>query len=104
MREKIATNLYKICSASRYGANFPEWKTLKTDQQDFFRNKAQLLFLTPIREEIAKAENHYQKELELPQDDWAYVALLAKKMGFEDCRHGILNILNTGSENGAKEV
>ena len=57
MREKIAENLYKLSASARYGADFPNWETIKSDQQDFFRKKADTLVLFPITEEIEKVEN-----------------------------------------------
>lgn len=84
MKHKIATNLYKICSASRYGTKFPKWETLETDQQDFFRNKAQFLFLTPIRREIEKVENPYPETRNYT----------AARNGWFECRKKILELLN----------
>lgn len=52
MKEQIAKNLYRISAAGRYGADFPKWETLLPDQQDFFRNKADTLVLSLIREEM----------------------------------------------------
>ena len=61
MKEKIAENLYHISAAARYGADFPKWETLKLDQQDFFRKKADTLVLALLEEEIKKVENPYPK-------------------------------------------
>jgi len=63
MKEKIAENLYHISAAARYGADFPKWETLKLDQQDFFRKKADTLVLTLLKQEIEKVGLLTQDEI-----------------------------------------
>ena len=55
VRKKIGKNLYLISASGRYGADFPDWETLKDDQQEFFKNKADKLILSiPINGKTIK--------------------------------------------------
>jgi len=67
VKEKIAEILYRISAAGRYGIiGFPDWKELKDDQRDFFRNKTDRLILSipEIAEGLKAVEKGYNAKVD----------------------------------------